>query len=82
MVTPLLPGLRLIRDKRLVIDSGERSWARVRSPGRARRRLAAGHRQNIDVVWIPDPKLMMTRDMIIGHPAMIEALLAGIPVRD
>lgn len=70
-------GMRLIKRPEMVVDSGDRSWARVRSPGRARRRLKLGHRQNIDIIWAPDPNLLTTADMIIGHPVMIEKLIAA-----
>lgn len=68
-------GMDLIRDHRMVIDSGKRSWKRVRSHGRARRRLKRGFRQNIDIIWIPDPKLLTFGRTIVGHPAMIQKLI-------
>lgn len=73
-------GLRLIYSPRMVIDSGERSWARVRSHGRARRRLKRGFRQNIDIIWLPDPNVMMTAHNIIGHPATLQKLIDAIPL--
>lgn len=73
-----LNGLRIIRDPKLVVDNGKRSWARVRSPGRARRRLALGHRQNIDVIWEPQREIYQTADMLIGHPAVIAELLRKV----
>ena len=75
-----LYGLRLIKNASMVIDSGERSWRRVRSPGRARRRLKRGFRQNIDVVWVPDPNLIRFADTIVAHPAIIQKLIAAMQV--
>lgn len=73
-----LHGLRLIKDSSLVVDNGKRSWARVRSPSRARRRLAMGFRQNIDVIWEPRPEIYQTADMLIGHPVVIAELLRQV----
>lgn len=67
-------GLQIIKHDWMVIDTGERSWKRVRSPGRARRRLKRGFRQNIDIVWAPDPNVVTTPTQIIGHPATIARL--------
>jgi hypothetical protein len=73
-VIGFLNGCRLIADPSRVVDTGERSWARVRSPGRARRRLKRGFRQNIDVIWAPDPNVIVAGDMMIAHPAIIEKI--------
>lgn len=72
----LFNGLRLMHVPHMVIDTGERSWARVRSHGRARRRLKRGFRQNIDVVWAPDPNVLMDERNIYGHPATLQKLVA------
>lgn len=71
-------GLRLISNPALVIDTGKRSWARVRSHGRALRRLKRGFRQNIDVVWAPDPNFYRTADTIYAHPARLAELRRAI----
>jgi hypothetical protein len=67
-------GLRVISDAKMVEDSGERSWARVRSHGRAKRRLKRGYRQNIDIIWVPKKEFLRFGDAIVGHPAMIQKL--------
>lgn len=75
---PGLFGMRVIRDAKMVQDSGQRSWAKVRSHGRARRRLKRGFRQNIDIIWEPKPDVIVAGDMIVGHPDTIQKMLVAI----
>lgn len=49
----LFGGVRIVESRALydLVDD----WSRVRSPGRARRRLKRGYRQNIVTVQVPKP---------------------------
>lgn len=45
-------------------------WSRVRSPGRARRRLAQGHKQNIRTVTRPKRDALMVDGKLYVHSAI------------
>lgn len=71
-------GLRIVEDAGMV-DPYE-DWSRVRSPGRARRRLRYGYRQNIVVRYKPKKEAISIdggRTMIM-HPEMARALRAAV----
>jgi hypothetical protein len=57
----------------------EEDWSKVRSPGRAARRLRQGHRQNIRVLEVPRMDFIsLDGKKLIGHPEAIKALNAQI----
>jgi len=47
-------------------------WSRVRSPSRARRRLAQGHRQNIRTMWVAWDHAVSIAGNIHIHPDLWE----------
>lgn len=47
-------------------------WSRCRSPSRARRRYAQGHRQR--VVWRDEPVALLLAGKIFAHPVVIRNL--------
>lgn len=49
-------------------------WSRVRSPGRARRRMKRGYRQNIRYYQKPSSEVFVTDGKIMAHPETIRAL--------
>lgn len=72
-------GLRIIEAVNMV--EVYEDWSRVRSPGRARRRLRQGHRQNIVQRTRPMPGMMQTGDAIYGHPDTIAKVVRAISER-
>lgn len=70
----LFLGVRFVESSHLTLP-GPDDWSRVRSPGRARRRLKRGFRQNIRPTQIPDPNLYLLRNgSYVGHPATIHKI--------
>ena len=43
-------------------------WSEVRSPGRARRRMKRGFKQNIRIVQVPDPSVYVIGNKAHMHP--------------
>lgn len=81
LLEPTIFGVRIIQSDYLVIGPFE-DWSRVRSPGRARRRLRMGHRQNIALFYKPSPKMVwLPNGDLIGHPATIAELNRRVAVR-
>lgn len=72
-------GLRIIEAIHMV--EGYEDWSGVRSPGRARRRLRQGHRQNIVQRTRPMPGMMQTADALYGHPDTIARVVRAVSER-
>lgn len=53
-------------------------WSKVRSPGRARRRLKRGFKQNIKIIQIPSEKIIMMGRKAIMHPEKAKEILKRI----
>ncbi|HLY89068.1 MAG TPA: hypothetical protein VKQ27_08795 [Acetobacteraceae bacterium] len=74
-----VPGIRLVASDVMTVLFED--WSGVRSPSRARRRRARGHRQNIRFRQIADPKMIQGPDgTLYGHPhtiARVERELAA-----
>jgi hypothetical protein len=49
-------------------------WSKVRSPGRARRRMKNGHRQRISYLDIPNPHVFIIHGVIHGHPDTLKKM--------
>ncbi len=81
-VRSTLHGVRIIESVHLA-DPYE-DWSRVRSPGRARRRMRQGHRQNVVYGTRPSPTFIQTKEAIFGHPATIRAMteLVAVKIRE
>ena len=75
-----LGGTRII-ESRLMVNHVE-DWSRVRSPGRARRRRAQGHRQNIVIREVPMPDAITIDGgrTLIMHPSTATLLRQAIPL--
>lgn len=74
-------GFRIIEDE-LLVDTIE-DWSGVRSPGRARRRLRQGHRQNIRTVQVPKKGAIAIdggRTFVV-HPAVAAELRRQIAAK-
>lgn len=69
-------GLRLIETATMVENYED--WSAVRSPGRARRRRAKGHRQNIVIRLRPQSGVIQHGDTLYAHPATVMALAKAI----
>lgn len=65
-------GMRIIEDASLT-DPYE-DWSRVRSPGRARRRMKRGHRQNVVIRYRPMEVAYRVGNAFVMHPAMADLL--------
>jgi hypothetical protein len=59
-------GMQIVEDLNLV-DRVE-DWSRVRSPGRARRRMKRGYRQNIDIIEVPKKDALLIEGKFYMHP--------------
>lgn len=75
-------GMALVESSHLTIP-GPDDWSRVRSPGRARRRLKRGYRQNIRPTLLPNPPLFVCEGegKVFGHPATLATLRRQIESR-
>lgn len=69
---PITTGLQIVESSYLTVPAED--WSRVRSPGRARRRIKRGYRQNIRYYQKPSPDLIVAEGKITGHPETIRAL--------
>lgn len=78
----LLSNFQLISSDLMV--ERQRDWSGVRSKGRATRRLARGHRQNIRTIYVPQKTVIVDqkRRTIIGHPSTINALVKHIKMKE
>lgn len=74
-----LAGLVLLPSPHLTLGPFE-DWSACRSPSRARRRRAAGHRQRVRLYHIPNPKLLVDHaaGVAYGHPETLRALEAAL----
>jgi hypothetical protein len=77
LMTMQFGGLKLLSSDAMTVPAED--WSQVRSPGRARRRLKRGHPQRIRHYPAADPKVIITRDAIIGHPVTIARLARDLP---
>lgn len=75
-MTRTIGGIRVIES----IHMGEpwEDWSKVRSPGRARRRMRRGHRQNIVRRTRPMPGMIQTGDALYGHPDTIAKVVRAL----
>lgn len=67
-------GMPIVEDYSLV----EEDWSRVRSPSRARRRRARGHRQNIFMKPSMTARIIEARpghSVLYAHPALVQRML-------
>jgi hypothetical protein len=82
LASPFSPfgGVRIIESLDMV-DHVE-DWSRVRSPGRARRRMRYGYRQNVRTIAIPKKCAISTDGgrTLFMHPEMARELRRQIPV--
>jgi len=62
-------GMPIITSLHLTVPAED--WTEVRSPGRARRRLKQGHRQNIRHYQAPSPKIIVLNGTIHCHPVRL-----------
>lgn len=69
---PITTGLQLVESVHMTVPAED--WSRVRSPGRARRRIKRGYRQNIRYYQKPSPEVFVTDGKIMAHPETIRAL--------
>ena len=78
----LLSNFQLVGSTNMV--EKQKDWSGVRSKGRAARRLARGHRQNIRTIYVPQKTVIVDkgRRTIIGHPATIDALVKHIKLKE
>lgn len=67
-VYPSYAGVEIVESDTLVETVED--WSRVRSPSRARRRLAQGHKQNIRTVTRPRRDALMVGGKLYVHPAL------------
>lgn len=65
-------GLPIVTNRLLTVPAED--WSRVRSPGRARRRMRRGFRQNIRYYDAPTPKAMVIGGVMYVHPDMLDAI--------
>lgn len=66
-------GMPIVTNRLLTVPAED--WSRVRSPGRARRRMRRGFRQNIRYYDAPTPKAMVIGGVIYVHPDMLDAIM-------
>lgn len=66
-------GLQIIRDDVNMVDWHE-DWTRVRSPGRAKRRMSK-HKQNVRLYSTPKQNVLYTETLLIGHSETINQLM-------
>ncbi len=76
---PMMSGLR-IRESTLLTVPFE-DWSRVRSPSRARRRMKHGHRQNVTMIYVPDPSFYQINGEIHCHPVTAHKLRQAVRER-
>lgn len=62
-----------------MVEGPFEDWSRVRSPGRARRRLRKGYRQNVRTYYTPRKDFMQTADgTTYVHPVTMRALMQAM----
>lgn len=66
-------GMPIVTNRLLTVPAED--WSRVRSPGRARRRMRRGFRQNIRYYDAPTPKAMVIGGVMYVHPDMLDAIM-------
>ncbi len=66
-------GMPIVTNRLLTVPAED--WSRVRSPGRARRRMRRGFRQNVRYYDAPTPKAMVIGGVIYVHPDMLGAIM-------
>jgi len=66
-------GMPIVTNRLLTVPAED--WSRVRSPGRARRRMRQGFRQNVRYYDAPTPKAMVIGGVIYVHPDMLDAIM-------
>lgn len=66
-------GMPIVTNRLLTVPAEH--WSRVRSPGRARRRMRRGFRQNVRYYDAPTPKAMVIGGVIYVHPDMLDAIM-------
>lgn len=66
-------GMPIVTSRLLTVPAED--WSRVRSPGRARRRMRRGFRQNIRYYDAPTPKAMVIGGVMYAHPDMVDAIV-------
>lgn len=71
-ITNNYTGLDIKTDKYLL--DIEEDWSRVRSPARAKRRLKQGHKQNVDIVYVPSKSFYKIGNTIYCHPETYKKL--------
>lgn len=70
-------GVRFVTSDRMV--EAVEDWSDVRSPSRARRRLAMGHPQNIRIIYQPRKDALRVGDgPFIMHPEALAAVSASL----
>lgn len=72
VLRPTFAGIEIIESDLLMITVED--WSRVRSPGRARRRMKRGFKQNIQSKKVPDPKVYMVGNTATMHPDVARKL--------
>lgn len=65
-------GVPVLANPFLVVTAED--WSKVRSPGRARRRMRRGFKQNITVRTVADPKVYMLGGVCHMHPEHLAKL--------
>jgi hypothetical protein len=65
-------GMQIIESDAMV-ESFE-DWSRVRSPGRARRRMKYGHRQNVQTLQKPRCDALIVDNRMFVHPVVAHEL--------
>ncbi len=70
-------GMPIVTNRLLTVPAED--WSRVRSPGRARRRMRRGFRQNIRYYDAPTPKAMVIGGVMYVHPDMLNAIMKHAP---
>ena len=71
-VYPSYAGVEIVESDTLVETVED--WSRVRSPGRARRCLAKGHKQNIRTVTRPRRDALVIGGKLYVHPAIADEM--------
>jgi len=71
-IIPRAAAMRLFESVHLPAQVLEEDWSEVRSPGRARRRLKQGHRQNIK--HVPKEQVFVVGGDVFASPATVEKL--------
>jgi hypothetical protein len=79
-VAAIPPRMEIHRNLFLTIT--EEDWSDVRSPSRAKRRRAQGHKQRIRYVQVPDPNFHTIGNQVYGHPVTVQKLLDRLPASD